>query len=134
MAKFNRLDLTKFSEKQCMALEMLCQPKRGGKTYLEIAAELEIDEKTLYRWRQLPEFVEAITGKAILRLHENLPDVFDAMLRRAKAGEVRCVDLMFKLLGLMVDKKEVEVEVEAGDSILDVAADIERLKAMLGKR
>ena len=134
MAKFNKLDLTKFNDKQIMALEILCQPKRGGKTYLEIAAELEIDEKTLYRWRQMPEFVEAISGKAIMRLHEDLPEVLGAMLKRAKAGEVRSVDLMFKLLGLLVDKKEVEVEVEAGDSILDVAADIERLKAMLGKR
>ncbi|ODA41245.1 phBC6A51 family helix-turn-helix protein [Desulfosporosinus sp. BG] len=133
VAKFKNVDLTKFNDQQRQALEMLCVPNR--QEYGEIAKAVGVNLKTLYRWRQFPEFVEAISGMAIMNLHADLPEVFSAMLKKAKAGEVRSVALMFKLLGLTVDKKEVQVEVEAkGESNEDVAEDIKRLKAMLGKR
>lgn len=135
VTKFKNVDLTKFNDQQRLALEMLCLPNRGGMEYRDIAKAVGVNLKTLYRWRQFPEFVEAISSMAIMNLHADLPEVFGAMLKKAKAGEVRSVTLMFKLLGILVDKKEVQVEVEAkGESNEDVALDIKRLKAMLGKR
>jgi len=123
----------KFGDKQILAIEILSQPKRGGLLYSQVADAVGVDEKTLFRWRQNPEFVEAITRKAIMNLHADLPEVFSATLNRAKAGEVRSVDLLLKLVGLMVDKAEIEVA-EKGNSNEDIAEDIKRLKEMLNKQ
>lgn len=127
------VDFMNFGDKQILAIEILSQPKRGGLTYDEVAAAVGCDAKTLFRWRQDPLFVEAITRKAIMTLHSDLPEVFGATLTRAKNGEVRSVELLYKLLGLLVDKAEVEVE-EKGNSNIDVAADIAELKKLLSNR
>lgn len=42
------------TEKQMMALELLMSGK--GYTYKEICSVVEIDAKTLWNWRHLPEF------------------------------------------------------------------------------
>lgn len=127
------VDFTKFGDKQILAIEILSQPKRGGLHYDQVAEAVGVSPRTLYEWRQRPEFVEAITRKAIMNLHADLPEVFSATMTRAKAGEVRSVELLYKLLGLLVDKAEIEVE-EKGGTIESVSDDIKRLKEMLGKR
>lgn len=126
------LNLKDFTDRQIIAIELLSQPKRGGLTYKEIASEVGVDEKTLYRWRQETKFIEAVTKRALMRLHEDLPEVFQANMKRAKAGEVRSVDLLYKLLGLLTDKSEVEIK-ETANNNDEVKNKIEEMKKMLGK-
>lgn len=124
------VDINKFDEKQLMAIEILAQPKRKGMTYEEIAEHVGVDVRTLFRWRQKPEFVEAITKRAMLNLHTDLPEVFDANLRRAKVGEVRSVELIYKLLGLLVHKTE-DVTPNKGDDNESIREEINSLKKIL---
>jgi len=124
------IDLSKFHEKQRMAIEILAQPGRGGMTLDEVAKYIHADPKTLFRWRGEPEFVNAVTQKAIMNLHADLPEVFAANMERAKAGEVRSVDLVYKLLGLLVDKSEIEVK-ENGKSEEEIDTEIRRMREKL---
>lgn len=113
-----------------MAIEILAQPSRGGMTLDEVAKYIHVDSKTLYRWRTEADFVNAVTQRAIMNLHEDLPEVFAANMERAKAGEVRSVALMYQLLGLLVDKSEVAV-VSDGKTEADIDAEIKRLREKL---
>lgn len=126
------LNMKDFHDKQIIAIELMSLPKRGGLTYKEIAENCGVDEKTLWRWRQDPKFVEAVTKRAIMRLHEDLPEVFQANLKEAKKGHVRSVDLLYKLLGLLTDKSEVEIKDTAKDND-EVRNKIEEMKKLLGK-
>lgn len=133
MGLIKGVDYTKFNEKQILAIEILSKPGRGGLTYDQVAEYVGVDPKTLYRWRQDPAFVEVVTRKAVMTLHEDLPEVFAANLAKAKRGEVKSVELLYKLIGLLVDKAEVEIE-EKGGTNENLADDIQKLKEMLGKK
>ena len=132
MANYKGLDLSKFTDKQIAAIEILSQPKRGGLTYEQVADTVGVNRCTLLEWRRNDDFIQAVTKRAIMNLHADLPEVFAANMTRAKAGEVRSVELMYKLLELLVDKAEVIVEEKDGSNET-VADDIKRLKEMLGK-
>lgn len=131
MAKFKSVDITKFNEKQVAAIELMSLPKRGGLTYKEIAEKVGISERQFHRWKDDPEFKMAVANRALENLYEEVPEVFNANLKRAKAGEVRSVELFYKLLGLLVDRAEVEVENKGDASNDDIKNDIEAMRQML---
>lgn len=132
MGKLTERELQKFNEKQRLAIEILAKPARGGMTYLEIAEYVGCDEKTLYRWRQNPEFAEVVTKRAMMNIAEDLPEVFNANLKRAKSGEVRSVELLYKLLGLLITKSEVEVEDKTSKDTDTMKAEIDAMREKLG--
>lgn len=67
------------NEKQIAALEYLALPKRGGMTYEEIATAIGTSSRTLQRWRQSPEFNEALKQRVVAATLDRLPEVLSAM-------------------------------------------------------
>jgi len=67
------------NEKQLATLEYLALPKRGGMTYEEIAEAIGTSSRTLQRWRQNPEFNEALKQRVVSTTLDRLPEVLSAM-------------------------------------------------------
>lgn len=133
MAKFKNVDLSKFSGQQAMAIEFMALPGRGGLSYEEIAEKVGISSRQFYRWRQEPEFKDAVVQMALINIKDDLPDVFQANIKNAKKGNAKHIELIYKLMGMLVDMKEVEVtkKGEDNDAIKD---DIKRMRQMLKEK
>ena len=67
------------NEKQLAAIEYLALPKRGGMTYEEIGEAVGVSSRTLQRWRQNPEFNEALKQRVVSATLDRLPEVLNAM-------------------------------------------------------
>ena len=84
------------------AVEMLTEPSLKAKTKAEIAHELNIPERTMYAWAKMPAFRRALHIRTVEKLQERLPEVLQALYRRAKAGQIRAIELYLKVTGTMI--------------------------------
>ena len=101
----------KLSEKQRMALHLLTCGK--GLTFKEIAEQVEINEKTLWRWRSEPEF--ALFQEELKRLNDARWQAAEDAAREAaiklcKDGNQKMVEFVLKNAGYNPTNK-VEAEV-----------------------
>ena len=103
-----KVDLRKFSEKQITAIAYLSQPYKAGLTYEEIAERCGISVRQLYRWRQDPEFQAAVVQESLKNVKEVMPNVLKAHVKKAEAGNVKAIELFYRLFGLLIEKQEVE--------------------------
>ena len=74
-----------FSEKQIQAIELLA----SGKKFSDIAETLQIDRRSLWRWRQLPEFQQALHEQQDIRreqVHESLAELLQLSLKTTTNG------------------------------------------------
>ena len=120
-------------ERQLRAIELLALPDKGGFTMEEIAAKVGVSQRQLHRWRQKPEFQDAIVNKALENIRGELPAVFSANLKAAKKGNVKQIELIYKLLGMLIDHQEVEQTIKDKRDNDSIQKDIERLSALLDK-
>lgn len=120
-----------FDERQLRAIELLSLPDKGGFTMEEIAAKVGVSQRQLHRWRQKPEFQDAIVNKALENIRGELPAVFSANLKAAKKGNVKQIELIYKLLGMLIDRQEVEQTVQNKRDNASIEKDIQRLSALL---
>ena len=77
---------------------MLLEQDRTPKTQAELARELNLRPETLSRWKRQPEFWEAVGEAAIRRLDQRTPAVLDVIGKKAEAGELHFVKLLFELI------------------------------------
>lgn len=84
-----------FNAKQLEAIEVLAI---GGKTYIEMAKELQIDVATLRRWRADHEFSQAVISRARTLLKDALPDIYSALIREARKGNFNHIRLVLEHL------------------------------------
>lgn len=77
----------------------------------QAAEKVGVSQRQLHRWRQKPEF-HAIVNKALENIRGELPAVFSANLKAAKKGNVKQIELIYKLLGMLIDRHEVEQTVK----------------------
>ncbi|WP_018394531.1 phBC6A51 family helix-turn-helix protein [Bacillus sp. 37MA] len=101
---------------QLTAAEVLVANEFAGKEkrlLKEIAAELGVTERTLYNWRQDPNFNRyvAVLSDTKLDSHRALAD---AQLLKLVAGtsnnglpSIKALELYYKLSGKLVDRREV---------------------------
>ena len=95
-----------FSEKQIRAIELLAS---GAANYDTVAEQIGIGRRTLYRWRQLPEFYEAVIAEARRLLKDDLPRIYASLSRQAISfGNIRAIELALKSTGEYVEKQTLE--------------------------
>jgi AcrR family transcriptional regulator len=80
---------------------------RNGRTYEEIAKAVGISERHLYRYRQKSHIKRAVRELAVQELESEIPDIMQALKRNIKKGDFRSIELAVKMLGLLVEKKEI---------------------------
>ena len=124
--------MTQFSEKQLIAIALLSQPNKAGFSFEEIAEQSGISVRQLHRWRKNPEFKQAIVEQSLENVKEVLPNVLKAHQKQAERGNVKAIELFYKLFGLLVEKQEIEQSVTNKDKDNDeLAKELAELKTLL---
>lgn len=128
----SKVDMTQFSEKQLVAIGLLSQPNKAGFSFEEIAEQSGISVRQLHRWRKDPNFKQAIVEQSLENVKEVLPNVLKAHQKKAEAGNIKAIELFYKLFGLLVEKQEIEQTVSNKDkSNEDLAKDLDELKSLI---
>lgn len=120
-----------FDERQLRAIEHLSQPKRGGLSYEEIAEKVGVTTKTLSRWRDRMDFKKAVTDRALENIRNELPDVFQAHVRIAKGGNIKAIELLYKVSGLMIERQEITQTIDDKRDTDSIEKDIAELGRLL---
>ena len=124
--------MTQFSEKQLIAIALLSQPNKAGFSFEESAEQSGISVRQLHRWRKNPEFKQAIVEQSLENVKEVLPNVLKAHQKQAERGNVKAIELFYKLFGLLVEKQEIEQSVKNNDKDNDeLAKELAELKTLL---
>ncbi len=133
MARVKIVDYSQFDERQRLAIQLLALPNRGGLTYEQIAEKVGVSIRQFYRWRHMDAFKDAVVNTAMENLKDDLPEVFAANLRQAKDGNAKHIELLYKLMGMLIDKQEVQVEEKQQDN-KSVKADIDAMREKLREK
>ncbi|MFE4521999.1 phBC6A51 family helix-turn-helix protein [Cytobacillus firmus] len=80
---------------------------KGNRTYDELAEAIGISERHLFRYRQKPHIKKAVRELAIQELEEEVPTMMKALKKNIAKGDYRSIELGFKALGLLVERREV---------------------------
>ena len=119
------------TEQQVQAVELLAIADRGGLTLEQVAEKIGVTVRTLHRWRKMPPFQEAVVNRALMNVRADLPAVFEANLKGAKKGNTKHIELLYKLLGMLIDKQEVKQTVEDKRDNASIQKDIDKLTRLL---
>jgi hypothetical protein len=117
----------KLTTEQTLAIEWLSLPKRGGKTYDEIAQLCGVHVNTIGNWRK-DAFFEAEYKRAIVRNNSaRLPELIESLVDIAiRDGNAAAAKLALQVNGMLTDK--IEVETKDG-AVTDVEALRQRIEA-----
>lgn len=123
--------MVKLSPEQITAITYLSLPKRGGMTYEQVAEEVGVDVRTLYRWRNDDRFNDELKRKIMRDTLDRLPEVQasipDHIINDGNAAMYRT---MMQSLGLLTEKVELE---QRNTGAVDIAAIRAKLAAKSGK-
>lgn len=81
----------------------LPKAEKSPKTQAALAKDLCIDEATIWRWKQLPGFREAVNKLARELVQDDLPEVLGVIRRKAKDGELVYVNMVLAMAGMSTD-------------------------------
>lgn len=124
-------DLSKLSDKQLKAVELLAVNDINGYTQAQIAQEVDISPRQFRRWIADENMAACIRDARLARVADALPDVYSTLLRSAKNGSVKASELILKSFGLLTDNKRVEIEENGKDDRRLLQGEINNLMAEL---
>lgn len=128
----SKVDLTQFHEKKITAIGLLSQPDKAGFSYEEVAEQCGVSVRTLHRWRNDKQFKLAVAEQSLENVREVLPNVLNAHIQRAEGGNMKAIELFYKLFGLLVEKQEIEQSVGSSDKGNDeLAEELDSLRSLL---
>ncbi|MFF2291012.1 phBC6A51 family helix-turn-helix protein [Peribacillus butanolivorans] len=81
---------------------------KGGRSYADIAAAVGISERQLYRIRMKPYIKKAVRERVMQELEEDIPDIISSLKRGMKKGDFRSTELLAKMAGLLIERREVK--------------------------
>lgn len=106
---------------------------KGGRGYAEIAEAVGISERHLFRYRQKPYIKAAVRELVISELEDDIPEIVGNLKKNMKRGDFRSTELLAKMLGLLVEKREVKTTIEDNRYKAMSEADIDAELAELDK-
>jgi hypothetical protein len=109
-------NLTKFKK----YIDILANPCED-RNEEEIAKELDISRHTLWDWKHEPNFWDKVWDRFTNFYAQNeLPKVNQAVLRKAKQGDMVAAKMIYEIAKRYVEKSQIEVKGEtAVDKIID---------------
>lgn len=126
--------LKELTVEQAKAAELLFEndvlPMNKRRSYVEIAEELGVTDRTLRNWRQLPAMLEYKAAVTSAYLSDNRTRVMQALVRECEAGNASMMKLYMTEQGMLIDRAEIEVKSNEVDKSA-VAAKLESLKQRL---
>ncbi|ARF68943.1 hypothetical protein B7C51_15745 [Paenibacillus larvae subsp. pulvifaciens] len=120
------------STEQYTAIGYLSLPKKGGKTYAEIAEICGVHPNTIGNWRKDAMFEAELKRQMVRNSQEKLPELIDSLTEIAiRDGNAAMAKLALQINGMLTDRIEVET---TGPDQVDVEALNQRLAAFKGRR
>lgn len=118
-----------------IAIGYLSQPKKGGKTYEEIAQECGVTRRTLQEWRKDPLFERELKAEMVRRSQDKLPELIESLAEIAiRDGNAAMAKLALQINGMLTDKVEIETKKSDGDIDYDALdADLSSFGETFGK-
>lgn len=107
-----KVDFSKFKPQQIEAAKMLAVNETGEKTTIaEIASKVGVEARTIYRWKNDPEFIELVNHIADLNMDMFLAEAYQHLRKQIRNGSVRAMELYLKRAGKLIEKREVQSDV-----------------------
>ena len=105
----------------------------------QVADKVGVSKECISKWKQIPEFVDAVYDRYMMQFGLEVPHVLDAMIREAKAGNVQAGRLVLEHSGKLVKNINVTIdspfekflknipdaEIVEDDEVIDAAVTIE---------
>ncbi|MEK5431354.1 phBC6A51 family helix-turn-helix protein [Lysinibacillus sp. FSL R7-0073] len=111
--------LKELTADQAKAAELIYEndllPKGKRRSYVEIAKEIGVSDRTLRKWRQLPGMLEYKTAVTDMYLADNRTRVMQALIQGCVDGNASHMKLYMQTMGMLVDKAEVEIKAPNAD-------------------
>ena len=100
---------TNFTPDQQKYLDWVALPKsiRQPKTLTQYARQNSVDRTTLWRWTKVSGFQEAAAAAARDGLKSELPEIFEALAKKAKDGDVPAIKLALEVAGEYTPRQEL---------------------------
>jgi transposase-like protein len=77
-------------KKKLEAIELLAA---GGMSFVDVAETVGVTQKTLRQWRKEPEFGQMVLDSSRALIKENMPDIYNVLLSKAKKGDTQALKL-----------------------------------------
>lgn len=133
MANSKEIDYSKYEQRQLAAARLMADPD-CKLTNKQIADEVGISERQLYRWKENRDFLDLVNDLAEKYMDAFLGEVYREMKRSIKNGSVKAMELYMKSRGKLIDRKEVQSDVTVdvvgfdGKSNDDILKEIEEME------
>lgn len=112
-------ELKKFKTEKQEVIKWLVKPKKERMEQRELADKLGITSKTIWKWKNDPEIADKVLEKKkeIVKV-EDLVDIVDAQIKKAKKGSKSHAEFIFKWVGEIDDSKyksanNVQINIDA---------------------
>ncbi|MBG9736582.1 helix-turn-helix domain-containing protein [Paenibacillus alvei] len=93
------------------AIHWLALPRKGGKTYEEIAEMCGVHPNTIGNWRKDPLFEAELKRQMIRNSQDKLPELIESLPMIAmRDGNAAMAKLALQINGMLADKVEVETK------------------------
>lgn len=129
-----KFDVSKYTEEQVYAAQLLTTKDLHGMNNAQIAAECKISDRTLYRWLASEGFLELLNYFADLSQDAFVPELYSQLRKAVRAGSTRAMELVLKNRGKLIDRKEVSGSLEVSAKPIEgmdknaIMLEIEELK------
>lgn len=100
--------VTDWTPNQEKFIRWLATPEdlRERRTHADFAESIGVAERTLYRWKELPGLTRAAASLAREMLAGDLPEIYGALVKQAKAGSFQHIKLALEVAEHYVEKHE----------------------------
>lgn len=115
------MTLRRLNTEHLIAISYLAQPRKGGKTFEEIAQECGITRRTLQEWRKDPLFERELKAEMVRRSQDQMPELIESLAQIAiRDGNAAMAKLALQINGMLTDR--VSIETGTSDSTIDYDA------------
>lgn len=122
--------MSKITAEQYVAIEWLSLPKKGGKTFEEIAEICGIHVNTLKQWRKDDAFDRELKRAIIRNNSARLPELVESLADIAiRDGNAAMAKLALQVNDMLTDRVEVDAKTTEGT---DLEALKQRIQALKG--
>ncbi|MZP28704.1 TetR family transcriptional regulator [Heliobacterium undosum] len=123
---------------QRLAAEILATNDVHKMTLAQIAQEAGVSDRTLYRWKQDPDFIAYQNEVAELTMKDFLAEAYNNLkdIVRASGSEknrLKAIELVLKNQGRLTEVQKIEAKVEDSRSNDAIEAEIDNLKKLLAE-
>lgn len=128
----------KLSIQQRKAAELFAVNDLKCNSVEQIADEVGVSPRTVYRWKRDPIFIAYQNEVADLAMEDFLSETYGVLKRLVRSGrsdnaKLKAVELVLKNRGKLTDKIEQHTTIEDNTSNEAIEKEIEELKKLLGE-